>query len=204
MDWLQFFASIIGNLAWPSAAFAIVMIFRQPFTEILKKLRLKKLEAPGGIKALFDDGLEDADALTAPDQTELPLPALTLPPKESEDCRTSDAASAAPSLRPNPLPLVRDPSLLVLQAFNRLERTLAVVMGEPSGRPSSIWASAFKIGFSSEDLEALRLLRRLRNEVAHSPDTVVDREQAERFIEVAERLILKALELRPPAPPVRG
>ncbi|MBK6008651.1 hypothetical protein JJB11_21325 [Ramlibacter ginsenosidimutans] len=58
MDWLQFWSSLAGSLAWPVAAVAIALLFRSKIAALLGKLR--KLEGPAGIKADFSEEVIEA------------------------------------------------------------------------------------------------------------------------------------------------
>ena len=51
MDWLQFFASVLGSLAWPATAVALVVLLRVPVARVLltlTKLKYKDLELDFG------------------------------------------------------------------------------------------------------------------------------------------------------------
>jgi hypothetical protein len=61
MDWLQFFASIIGSLAWPSVVVALLFMLRGQMAGLVG--RLEEL-AFGGAKAKFAMALEQGKANT--------------------------------------------------------------------------------------------------------------------------------------------
>lgn len=55
MDWLQFFSSIIGSLAWPAVVAYLLYLLRAQLGSLAA--RLTELTLPGGAKALFKEGL---------------------------------------------------------------------------------------------------------------------------------------------------
>jgi hypothetical protein len=74
MDWLQFFASLVGNLAWPVAIVVIVCVFHRQFKSLAT--RIQEVTFPGGA-AKFADELEKArdaaeEVTFAPIDTEAP------------------------------------------------------------------------------------------------------------------------------------
>ncbi|MCE1054127.1 hypothetical protein [Pseudomonas alloputida] len=42
MDWLQFFASLVGSIAWPAAVVAVVVLLRTPLGKLLPLIRTLK------------------------------------------------------------------------------------------------------------------------------------------------------------------
>lgn len=42
MDWLQFFASIVGSVAWPAAVVALAFLVRNPLAKLIPRLRSVK------------------------------------------------------------------------------------------------------------------------------------------------------------------
>ena len=42
MDWLQFFASIVGSVAWPAAVVALVFLLREPLGKVVPLIRTLK------------------------------------------------------------------------------------------------------------------------------------------------------------------
>lgn len=69
MDWLQFFASVIGSIGWPVATVVVVLLLRKAITSLLPNLRRVRYK---GIEAEFGVILEKAEK----DVAELPEPAL--------------------------------------------------------------------------------------------------------------------------------
>lgn len=67
MDWLQFIASVVGSLAWPSSMVLIVLLLRRAILRILP--RLKRLKY-GEAEFEFEEKLEEAEEEIA----ELPTP----------------------------------------------------------------------------------------------------------------------------------
>ncbi len=67
MDWLQFFSSIIGSLAWPTAVVISVMLLRREIIRLLGRLRQFKY---GDAEFEFEEKLEELED----DLKELPEP----------------------------------------------------------------------------------------------------------------------------------
>ncbi|WP_422422736.1 hypothetical protein [Pseudomonas sp. GZD-222] len=42
MDWLQFFSSVVGSLAWPAAVITLVILLREPLGKLLPLIRTLK------------------------------------------------------------------------------------------------------------------------------------------------------------------
>jgi len=58
MDWLQFFASIVGSLAWPMVLSVFLWMIRNQLPILLS--RIIELHLPGGAKAIFAEALDSA------------------------------------------------------------------------------------------------------------------------------------------------
>jgi hypothetical protein len=88
VDWLQFISSVIGSVAWPSAALGAIYMFRQKLIELLPNLnfKYKDLEANFRLK----QATKDAEALP---------PLLSTPeniPTEEEITRFEQIAKISP------------------------------------------------------------------------------------------------------------
>lgn len=75
MDWLQFFASTIGSIAWPIALVIIVLVLRRELIALLSRLRRLKY---GDAEAEFAEKLREA----AQEIGELPAPVHRAPKQE--------------------------------------------------------------------------------------------------------------------------
>ena len=62
MDWLQFFSSVIGAIAWPTAIVLSAWLFREKLTELMPLLRLKYKDFEASFR--LDQAAKEAAALT--------------------------------------------------------------------------------------------------------------------------------------------
>lgn len=96
MNWLQFFASIIGSLAWPSVIIALLLILRKQIAGLAE--RVKELTLPGGIKATFEEATliidAEANAIDAGTKTIQKQIAEGEPPEEIAKTAATIATSA--------------------------------------------------------------------------------------------------------------
>jgi uncharacterized protein YutE (UPF0331/DUF86 family) len=68
MDWLHFFSSIVGSLAWPLAVIVCVVLLRRELAELLRRLRSLKY---GGAEFEFGERLQELEE----DISHIPEPA---------------------------------------------------------------------------------------------------------------------------------
>src|SRR5258706_3525631 len=200
MDWLQFFAAIVGHIAWPVVAIAVLIVLRGRLSSWAD--RLIELTFPGG-SVKFDKLLlkgaeivESAPVPTLPrpaDEPQLPLPA---PPRESKTRAPIDLGT---DIYPGNLDRLwtTSPSGQVLKAYAEIERLLDDLAQDLGwrGSPSKIMrylVSEGKLG--PEILELYKTLQAARNEVAHIRTMPSSNEVAE-YVRQASylALVLEAL-----------
>ncbi len=181
MNWLAFWASVIGSVAWPLAVVIVVLIFRKQLLKVAPWLR--ELEV-GNVKLKFAEGLEKAT--TAAEQ--LPQPAT--PPVTDRDAILAEHA---------PVALVIEQWVNIEHAVIESARRHDYSARIPDARRAIDYLRELGV-ITPGTAEALHYLRRLRNEAAHHKQFTIDAEQALEYARLAKRMI-EALEDRPPAIP---
>src|ERR1035441_8526007 len=178
---LQFIASIIGSVAWPAVACALVFILRRPLTDMLQRGRLKRLKAgPSGLEVEdFDEKLQEARAELG-----------DIPAEQVESLSSPTAPTSGQVARDDFLDEMKQlaevaPSVVVLESFARLERVLRdAVEPDPQvrGRPASVVALARQAAeqglITESEFAAFKDVTVLRNVVAHTSTVNLDAERA--------------------------
>lgn len=199
MDWMEFVSSLVASLAWPSAAIAILFLFKE---EVAKHLPLlQKLKLPGGIEAEFSKELatvaaaiESSDAVQTP--AEVPVAeAAPLGAIEAEVSTTPNLLSFMVA-DDDPAALRANPTGVVMEAWKGLEAVLRlatnrakknVVVASQAGFSTVLMFLANANFLTSEEIDNLRKLKKMRDLAAHSQDKIsVD--SANEFAEIAGRM----------------
>lgn len=157
MGWKQFIASIISSLAWPIAAVAIVVIFKDQLRHILSQI--KKIGAAGVNVELSDQvkEVQKAGEVVELEQGEVPAQVIALDP---------ELINLAQSF----------PEAAVLQAFKELEAVLLRIRQRlPDDKPHRnlnevLKALADDNQISQNVVVLFQRLRQARNTAAHSRD----------------------------------
>ena len=177
MSWLQFFASVIGALAWPTAVVLSVLLLRRELVQLLR--RLKRLKY-GDAEAEFGEKLEEVEE----DIAELPTPASASLWQTDESFRlhfkdfnrfSNNSAVFVSWLE------VESAILNLARAANLLETNM------PASRAAQLLFRKELI--DQQTYHAIRELQELRNIAVHPNDTrTVSKEEAERFKKLAEKV----------------
>ncbi|WP_165976056.1 DUF4145 domain-containing protein [Pseudomonas putida] len=152
MDWLQFFASIVGSLAWPGAAVASVFMLRTPLGKVVPLIRTLKYK---------DWQIDVGQELEAA--------------REKVEGNSGDNAIAVPE---EPTPAIRqlaqiDPRAAVLSAWAPVELALQELGRETGayqiGVPLYVLVKRLHGQGVVDDgtYQVLERLRRIRNEAVH-------------------------------------
>ena len=183
MDWLQFIASLISSLAWPSVLVTALLIFRRHLLALAPYLR--EVEA-AGVKLKFEQGLEQvkSDADASPSLPVAPAPALGGP-----------LGLGQPADQSVPLMLaVHAPRALVLESWASVEHALRAAVGDTgspakSRPPNRILDELRSTGrVTPEIAKIVDDLRRLRNEAAHLPTFAIETDKALEYYRLARRV----------------
>ena len=184
MDALEFLA----QSEWPAVAVWAIWLIRKPLVEMLQGIVLTKFEA-WGLKAEFEKGLDKVDILVPPVAGRL---AATQQPNRLEATGKVESKlifSASPF----------SPEVRVLQKWNELDSELRRMTGrkplqakEPSRASEQL---SREWGLGPDEVAALKELYALRNKVAHNVSGSLTKEEANRYGQIADR-ILKQVEER--------
>jgi hypothetical protein len=173
MDWLQFFASIIGSTAWPIGLVICVLLLRRELVSLLGRLRRFKY---GDAEAEFGEKLEEA----AQEIAELPAPAHralrqeSTKPRDVEDFSNNSAVFVS--------------WLEVESAILNLARKAKVLR---TNMPASIAADILlkKELIDYPTYRAIRELMNLRNIAVHPSNArLISKEEADRFKSLADKV----------------
>lgn len=107
MDWKQFFASLVGSLAWPVVVVSLLILLRRQLAGMAE--RLEELTLPGGAKARFDRHLHAAQ--TQSEKIIVPQVAATESPFVSDEAQLAN----------------KFPEAAVSEAFRHLEVLIQLI-----------------------------------------------------------------------------
>jgi len=109
MDWMQFTASVIGSLAWPSVVVVLLILIRKQLGGLVA--RIEELNLPGGTSAKFGRALEEIREKVEAART------AERPPKNLMHFRTLDSGGI--------LTLAEDfPEAAVMEGFRLIEEVI--------------------------------------------------------------------------------
>jgi hypothetical protein len=175
MDWLQFFASILGSLAWPVAVVACVLVLRRELIQLLKRLRRLRY---GDAEAEFEEILEEAEEEIA----ELPAPASmpALGELEQYFSKELDRFSNNSAVFVSWLE-VESALLNLARGAKLLERNM------PTSRVAELLLRNELLDYPTHN--AIRELQVLRNLAVHPNEArMITKEEADRFKRIAEKV----------------
>lgn len=177
MDWLTFFAAVIGSMAWPVVTVILLLTFRDELTKVVPFI--KRLKA-GPVEAEFDREVKQLKELAAPDgQVEVTSPASVA---------SKEFLFQLAQLHPRSA---------ILESWVRLEAAARAALPQdisksskagyvPAANLSQTLVNAGKIDQSQVTL--YHELRRLRNDVAHLVGPEPTQESVHSYIELAASL----------------
>jgi hypothetical protein len=179
VNWLAFWASVIGSLAWPATLVIALLIFRRQLLEAAPWLR--ELEV-GNVKVKFAEELAKASSA-------------------AEEIQTTPANSPPPPIPNSELLLAEHaPIGLVLQSWMTVENALndvavkhsltSTLRGDVRPMPTHRIISDLRQrgSITTATAQTLSYLRDLRNQVAHRRG-VIDSEQALEYARLAKKVV---------------
>jgi hypothetical protein len=189
MDWKQFFASVVGSLAWPAAAIAIVYVFKDQLRLLIG--HIKKIGA-AGVNVELSEKVEEAVDAGEIVQVERGLIA-------------PDVIGLDPTL----LQLAKSfPEAALIQSFKELEALILQIRARiPDARPSrnlyEVLKALEKQEFIPQSAVALfQRLREARNAAAHiKGDEALSSSEALdliRQVKLLQEVLRQALDQLPP------
>ena len=182
MDWLEFISSVVGSVAWPSAAVFLGFMFREHVRKLLDKM--KSLKAPG-IEASFTEKVEEVaveakkveakkteEIVVEPTKTDVPHGAAVEADHDSE--YMSNREKYLRWYGGHTVFERERPAALVLNAWNSLEMRIKELLSAHEvhcvgGPDEAIWAlygKPFDV-INEQTAGVLQNLLKLRNQVAH-------------------------------------
>ncbi len=177
MNGLEFVASLVGSLAWPSFALIVFLLLRKPLKDLLPLLqRLKYKE----IELEFRRRVEDVSAEVA---EELPQVAADAVPPELE----AMARMAEVSPRAAVLESWRRVEIAAIEAARRLKLGPLTQKAGTLSR-SAIWFLEHDPTYDRSIGAVLRELRSLRNQAAHAPEFALSKDAALDYAASASRV----------------
>lgn len=175
MDWLQFFTSIIGSLAWPVAAVVCAMLLRSELVNLLRRLRRLKFK---GAEAEFTDKLEELEEDVAE------IPELVALPEAIQ--RTEERLASVGQFSNNSAVFVA--WLVVESAILNLARDAGMLR---PNMPASIAAQRLldKELIGDSTYRAIRELQELRDIAVHPTEArLISEDEVDRFKKLAEKV----------------
>ncbi|MBM6622124.1 hypothetical protein JTF08_10935 [Micrococcaceae bacterium RIT802] len=183
MNLLDFIASLISSIAWPSAVIVLALIFREKLREIIHAIAeriadMSELSGPGSLNAKFEKGVREVTDVTSKFESRLnadqPASADHAQNKLVEEVLDSMAYTS--------------PRHAVLEAYIPLEKAAYNLIEHEGGSRKDIQmmlrnpiAALRRIGGVPKDLVmSASELRHLRNQAAHQevfdvePEVVLD------------------------------
>jgi hypothetical protein len=189
LGWMSFVASLAQSAAWPAAVFVIVILIRKPLQEAVTH-RLRRLKA-GPIEAEFD-----AEAMEVRDEV-----------RRIPEVAAAEPRQGAVSLVDELAQLVDvSPRGAVMEAFGRIEARLgdllrAVGLSPPKRTAWQVADLAFDEHLiSSETLDAVLGLQKLRNLAAHGAHDEIGRDRARDYLAMADAVLYAMRERPGPSP----
>lgn len=179
MNWLAFWASVIGSLAWPATIIIALLIFRKQVLAAAPWLR--ELEV-GNVKVKFAEEL--AKAATAAEEIEAAPASAPPTPVTDRDLLLAEHA----------------PLGLVLQGWMSVEHALTDAANRIGLSKGSVAPKLLPSGRLIRELEQHRVitpataetidyLRHLRNQAAHHKGFAIDTGQALEYARLARKVI---------------
>ncbi|WP_156164419.1 hypothetical protein [Bradyrhizobium sp. LTSP885] len=179
MDILEF----VQRSEWPVLIGGALWYFRRPLYQLVDRVRPTKVSAWG-----VSIELDKVEALTVETRaaTEQELPKLEKP-KSTGDLLTFHVDE------------YEHPQMVVLKSWSALEAELYRAYGKsrPPGVMRVMEQVAKELGLTSNEVEAIRELRSVRNRVAHLIGYPLSQEDAQRYSALARDLILRIRTLKP-------
>jgi hypothetical protein len=189
VDWKQFFASVIGSLAWPALVAFFLWLVRKHIGSLLA--RMIELHLPGGARAIFARELDRGrDTLEK-------LETVTLPRARTRDALPTGHREGNPQAQ-------------ILAAYLPIEGRLIdtrKMLGLSTRMPfTAIIKFLIEKGYMEEgSLELFESLRRGRNAVVHALSREVTQAEATEYQTQAAALDLMLIEVEKKlTPPKRG
>jgi hypothetical protein len=188
MDWLQFIAAVIGHIAWPVVILVLLVMVRKHIGALADRISEFSF---GGAKAVFDKNLEKGREIieVAREEKAVELPSV-------KNLKASDFAISRIEIDEPVLAAIaesmlqKNPSFLIAEAFNQVEKELAEIATIIGSKASGLAVLHELISRGAIQAQLVLLYRALadaRSAAAHSKVSM-GRKEAEEFINQASFL----------------
>jgi len=179
MTWLQFWASLVQSLAWPTAVVLCVWIFKERLQSLLPLLRLRYKELDVSFR--LEKAEQDAAALPPPPQ-EPPGRALP-PPTVEEQQRHNELAEL------HPVGAIAETSLEVEGAMRHLAEAAKLDLPPHSSMLNYVRLLRHRKIIDSKTAALADDLRVIRNNAMHQVGSPITTDDAKRYRALAEEVI---------------
>lgn len=178
--WLDFVSSVVASLAWPIAIVLIALILKKPIVNLLRTLRFLRY---GDVEFEFDQELKKIEGKIEENQ---PLP----PVQTIEESKAKDLFEEL---------VAASPKAAVLATWQEVEYTMNELANQLNIDTKS-WRSPVNLvnvlksneQITSNAVELLLELRKLRNRLAHTgPSVEIAESEARRYREIANSVIMQ-------------
>ena len=192
MDWKQFFASVVGSVAWPASVIITVLLLKAPLAKLLPKIRSFKY---GDLHIDLEQQLAEVKAEVKASEPEPLLSEQPAPP-------------------PNALQLAAiSPRSAVLMAWLEVEKRIEEIASEHNLTTTTTSYGLVRPMMTAEAMRQLhengiinaltfktyRKLNRIRNEAAHMTSREIEYDEAVSMAEMCQWL-LKSLDYSSSSP----
>ena len=169
MTALEFIASLVESLAWPTAVIVLVILLREDLSKILSRLvRLKHNDTELEFESELDRVSKDAESMNL------------------------ELASSVRTEKYKNL----EPRQAVLEAWLGIEGLLVRRISEKGDEPDCYVPHSYlgskstltEVGLTLEQYRLTQELRSLRNKAAHAPDFSLSAEATSRYVQLASSL----------------
>jgi hypothetical protein len=196
VDWLTFFSSVIGSLAWPVAAITVVFLLKKPLSALLptlRNLKYKDLELDFGkeLRKAEEKAKQVLPAATKPK-------AITMKPRERDSSQIIKEAERLFEEFPEPAVALAWTAVEV-ELMEAILRTASSPDYPPHNSALKNAMHLKEAGYLAEDkIDLIRRMTNLRNIAVHGhkglgPVTVDD---AREFIALTEWLVKDLEEIK--------
>lgn len=199
---LRAWVDLLSALAWPLAAVLIALIYKREIHRLLRGLRSLKL---GPLDAQFQEQLEQAQSV-----------AQEIPIADEPHRQAGEGSPEGSIFIPDDIAVNAHPTGTIMETWKALELLMVRAVEKHellsdqwtsnkysprATRPERLLLTRGLITKSAADL--IGHLRRLRNQVAHSTEIALTRDQVNEYVELAEvaKQILSGLLLDRPQGP---
>lgn len=178
---MDYFIKLIEALAWPITTLILVFSFHRQLSKLILRLSSFKYK---DIEAIFEAGLQEIES---------EVPNLITDKPKIESSTLLSLPSANISVFDNLANLAEiSPRAAVTEAWRHVEQTARGAASAAGIESSNMFPVRDVVQelvkeniFSKQSIHVFGKLKRLRNKAAHAPEFALDKNEAEKYIELA-------------------